>query len=336
MSREKLIIYISGASIVLVLVFYFFGGSGMSVSSNILYITQPVTNLSATVDKVSGDTITISQQLSIGQVFSPSILPDPKSKILPTQGPLPTPVMKKITYQVRVTSATKIVSPPSYVPYLLRQNNPSMGIGDSVSNMTIKDISVGQQLQITFSKDLRTVSGNKVDASFIQLPNVQNNLSGRIVSVSGNSITLKAFAPIAQPAAGVLGSTPQTPIEKIYTFNVTSSTEISRQKISSNPANPSQAESVAISDIKAGVQVVIFTNSNILTGTTLQALLISLPPVISSASVTKASTTQDEEGLSPVVAKDVNEDMNSATTKSVEILPISTPAVKKATTTVTP
>ena len=156
MNHKKIIVV--GVVVLGVLTLFMFsdykknGLNGRVVSPNILYLTQPITSFSGVVDKIAGNTITISQK----QTHSQNIMPPPVVANLSSRpSPFPTPKTVILTYQVVVTDRTQINQSPAFVNYLFKVVPPAAPL-----KSTIKDIKVGQYLTINSQVDLRTLMGN--------------------------------------------------------------------------------------------------------------------------------------------------------------------------------
>lgn len=265
-----------------------------SVSPNILFLTSPVTNFSGTVDSVSGNTVTVSQTYSL-QPFQAGAAPMVAERPDAPISPMPTPISKKLTYRVTVGSNTQINRPPIMVNYLFLTPSPT-----PVSKLTISDIKKGQMITIGSNVDLRTLTDNQFEAVNIQLPPIVNTLNGRIVAVSGNSLTVKsstAAVPIAESVAE----------DKEYKITVTDSTEISRYKPMTGTPDPSkpappmpEKEKLSLSDLKKDMQVTVWTDDDVTTVPSLTALriepfIISPPAPAAPKDITPEEITPKED-----------------------------------------
>lgn len=272
------IIIAGGVVVLAILALFMFLGfskknevSDQSVSPNILYITSPVTFLSGKVEKVEGNTILVSNQYAVPQT-APIVI-----TVLPNQPPImPTPQTKTITYKLLVTDKTQINQPATYVNYLLRTVVPS-----PQAKLTVKDIKVGQMITVNSAVDLRILKSNELEATMINLPQTTKVLSGKIVSVTNNALTLKAFPPLTGGPVAV-NTAPAAPQEKEYFITVTSDTEISRMTSGGSSTLP-KPEKLALSDLKKDMQTTVYTAEDVTEAQTFTALRIEPAQVISTA-----------------------------------------------------
>ena len=231
-----------------------------SVSPNILLITQPVLSFSGIVEKVEGNTVTITQK-----VMEQSQITLPLAAV--NASPFPTPKSITVTYRVLVTDKTQISQPATFINYLLKTVTPF-----PVAKLTIKDVKVGQSVTVNSQTDLRTLAGSTFEAATVNLPPITSMLSGKIVGLEENTLTLKAFIPVTSGPMGA-GN------EKEFTITITQDTEISRMPAIA-PAAPGEtpqtakAEKLAPSDLKKDMQVTVYTAEDVTTSQNLTALRI--------------------------------------------------------------
>lgn len=253
------------------------GTDNQFISSNILYITQPVTSFSGKVEKIEGNAVSVSSQYSLPQT-APIVI-----TVIPGQPPImPTPQVKTITYKLLITGKTQISQPPLNVNYLFKTTTPpgapALPAATTTSKLTIKDIKVGQNITMSSQTDLRVLSGDMFEAMTINLPQIANTLNGKIVNIEGNTLTLKAPAPISG-AMGTVNAVAGSSQEKEYRINMTSDTEISRMsppvavKAGEMP-QPPQNEKLALSDLKKDMQVTVYTAQDVIENKELTALRI--------------------------------------------------------------
>lgn len=242
-------------------------------SSNILFITNPVTSFNGRVDKIEGNSVFVSQQITLNQPFAGGPATAEAGKGVPS--PFPTPISKVLSFKVNLTPNTQISRPSAFIPYIARLVTPA-----PPSKLSVQDIKVGQLISISTNTDLRTIATDTFEATSIQLPGVQNNLQGTISRISGNIIIMKAIS--SQPPA--MGTTPQPPKELEYTVTTTSTTEISRYKQMA-PPNPgevltppttqtSQIEEFKLEDLKVGMQIIVFAAEDVVSTQKLTAMRI--------------------------------------------------------------
>lgn len=251
--------------------------STTSPASNLLLLTNPVNSFSGKVDKVEQGAVVVSQQFTLAQNIAPATTTkDGKPPVVAT------PVTKTLTFIVKVTQNTQINQPIASIPYLIKTVQPS-----PPPKGTLKDIKVGQQVSIFTNTDLRMLKTNEFEASSIQLPPIANSISGKLASIKGNVLTVKAIPP--QPPLQP-GSTPTAPKEVNYTVTVTDNTEISRYGQAEPPKEgtapkPPAPEKLDLSDLKEDMQVTVYTNVDTVANQKITALriepfiVITLPPV---------------------------------------------------------
>lgn len=265
------------------------GLNGQTVSPNILYLTSPVNSLSGKVEKIEGNAVSISSQYALLQTAPIAIT------VMPNQPPvMPTPQIKTITYKLLVTDKTQISQPASNINYLFKTITPSGAPGfptASTPNLTVKNIKVGQYITVNSQDDLRTLLKNTFEATMINLPPIINTLNGKIVNITNNTLTLKAFAPVAAaPPMIALDTAPPTPQEKEYTIYITQDTEISRNVYGTNmtpgePPTPPKPEKLTLADLKTDMRATVYTAEDVIETQTLTALRIE--PVASTSPLIK-------------------------------------------------
>ena len=232
------------------------GTNGYTISQNILSITQPVTSFSGIVEKIEGNRLFVTQ---------------------------------KVTYQVIVSDKTQIYRPMTpYIVYLFKTvlSDPGQDFTMPAQKSTIKDIQAGQYITIDSQVDLRTLAGTSFEAVTITLPQKIITLKGKITRLEGNTLTVKAF----------VSTTTSTPQEKDYTITITPDTEISRltypptpegtpyptpENSILNPSTPPTPEKLSPSDLRMDMQVTVYTDTDVTTSLTGNALRIE--PVIENA-----------------------------------------------------
>lgn len=252
-------------------------------ASDILFLTSPVNSFSGKVTKVEKDVIVLTQKMMLPVSFNPP--PIIATGNAATPAPLPTPVSKDITFRIRIGSQTQISRPPAFVPYLLISVTPPVP-----ARLSIGDIKPGQMVSVSTSTDLRTLSGNEFEASLINLPPIINTLSGKITAAGDNAITLRAIPPRPNDM-----SAPAEPAKEVdYRVRVTKDTEISRYQPvpmgqtdpdpNSTPKAPT-VEKLSLADLAADMQVIIYTDTDILGSNQFTALRIEpayVPPAPTS------------------------------------------------------
>lgn len=246
--------------------------------SDILFLTSPVFGISGKVDRVSGDTIWVSQKVTLSQpaiaaVVAPGLTP------IPT----PTPVSKTITFRVKVPEGTVITKNTNPIPYLFRSiatGTTPPGLGTIT---TLDQINQGESVTFSTSTDLRYTDPNQIVAGSITVNPTANSISGRITAISGNTLSIKATIPLqpfAAPAAAIT-----TPEEKDYTVTVGSDTEISQIVPATDPFKPADKKRLSLSDLRVDGSVTVYTDVDATTNFQFSALLvqpISAPPLLTA------------------------------------------------------
>lgn len=261
------------------------------VSPDILYLTFPVTSFSGKVEKIEGNTITVSQQMMLQQTILPV------TQTTPGQPPaIPTPVSKTLTYKVTVGKNTQIARQPIFVNYLFRKTVPPIA-----TKLNLDDIKVGQTVTVSSTTDLRTLSAPQFEAVDIQLSSIINTLNGKIVDIKGNSLTLKAVPPL--PPSATVNAPAAAVKEQEYIVSITDETEISRINFPSDPSKQSTPEKLSISDLKKDMRVTVYTNDDVTNAQTVNALriepMIIAPPPETVATPPNLTPTVN---LSPTVS----------------------------------
>ena len=260
------------------------GLNNLSVSPNILYITQPVTSFSGIVDKIEGNRLFVSQK----QTLTQNILPPVAMKASTLPSPLPTPKTVTVTYRVVTSDKTQISQSATFINYLLKTVTPS-----PVAKLTIKDVKVGQSVTVSSQTDLRTLAGNTFEATTVNLPQITNTLNGKIVGLEENTLTLKAFTPVTS-MANPGSAAPAAPKEKEYRITITSDTEISRMD------NQGKPEKLTLTDLKKDMQVTVYTAEDVTESQTLTALRIEpMIPVVMPTLAVPSPVASPSPILSP-------------------------------------
>lgn len=239
-------------------------GLGPAVSPDILLLTQPVNSFSGKIDKMSNDSIQVSNELvDTSLIGNVAVGPNGPTNSQPASTPKP----KKVSYSVKVPSSAKITRSDQPIPYLFKNNGaPNF---QSFPEVKFSDLKVGDLVSITSSSDLRTVADGSFEATNISVRPQSNSIVGQVKQVKGNALTLngvsnnQAFGFAAQPA---------TP--KDYDVTIGNDTEIGRFSSISDPTKPARADRLGLGDIKIGSLLTIYTDQDVTSGSQLKALLI--------------------------------------------------------------
>lgn len=258
---------------------------GETISQDIIFLTGPVKNFSGTVEKVGSNNIIVSRQVRLSQENVSMEAPPPGTAEQPA-APLatPTPIVRKLSYTVKITQKTEISMPPLYIPYLIKKEEPL-----PQAKLTIKDVKVGQVVQINTNADLRTLKTAEFEATTLNLPGINNFMNGKVVTVKGDTVTVRGIPSSNEPMMMEDMGQPNQRKEQDYTFTITGDTEISANAPmpmagpETKPGEPMPTPKIdkfAISDLKAEMQVTVYTNTDILPNTKLVAFRIqpNLPP----------------------------------------------------------
>ncbi|NCO98518.1 hypothetical protein COY59_03790 [Candidatus Gottesmanbacteria bacterium CG_4_10_14_0_8_um_filter_37_24] len=288
-------------------------GVPSNVSKDILYITNPVNNFNGKIDKIQGNEVWVSQSISQPVNYAPETVTDPNK-----QAVIPTPATKTITFKVKIDDKTNISRAPVFVPYLIKQVEPS-----NPPKLSVKDLKVGQNITINTSTDLRTASSNEILATGIQLPPISNSINGKVTKVAGTTIVIKAVPPMMP------GESTEAPKEKEFTIEVNQNTEISRysqpeavKEGETAVPKPPTPELVKLEDLKVDMQITVFADVDVTTNTKLVALRIE-PMLIPEAPVQTPAVTGPAEVIPPVEVINVPE-----VKPTTNIIPTSLPTVK--------
>ena len=242
------------------------------VSKNILYVSQPVFSFSGKIEKVDGNILTVSRDQAIETQI-------PITN--PTQAaPIASPKIVKLTYKVIVDDSTQINQPSLPTIYLFRSPTPVNPLKSSV-----QDLAVDQQINIVSKDDLRTLSSDAFTATLIDLPPKNTSLNGTITKIDNNVIVINATplnnVPLIDTSSQRIANTET----KEYIIKINQDTEVSRFEGGVLP----KAEKLSFSDLKINMPVVVYTNSDVATGSTFDALRIE-PSITKSPSNTPQTT----------------------------------------------
>lgn len=266
-----------------------------TISPDILYITNPATSFSGKIEKIDGNTLTVSQDMMLAQLFAPPAAGAPNQ---PPTTPVPQQ-SKKITYKVLVTDKTFINQSPSSIPYLFKTVTPATAATPiaAITKLTLQDLKTGQSVNINTTTDLRTLSGNQFEAVGISISNQISIINGTITNISGNDLTISAFS--SSTLGSVIAANAEPPKAKTYTVTVNQNTEISRYGIPTSPNEISKPEKYSLSDLKKDLPVTVYTDADVTTTSKFTGLKIEpmfpqalpaglTPPVIATSPATKA------------------------------------------------
>lgn len=244
--------------------------SSKTVSPDILFLTNPVTRISGKIGKIEGNTIWVSYQSILQQPgMSLFTAVDQRPAASVSASVIPTPISKTLTYKVTVGQNTVITKQSAPIPYSLKTVTPA-----KPSQASIKELKAGQNISVDTNTDLRTLLSNNFEAISVEAVSTPIYMSGKIASISGNTINLKAFFTSTQVESP---GKPQLPKEEDFVVTVTADTEISsppetlKQGDSSASSAPKQ---YSLGDLAEGKLITVYADGEVLTGNSVTALLI--------------------------------------------------------------
>ena len=225
----------------------------VTLNPDALYLSIPITNLSsAKITSKSSNSLTVE--------VASQALPNAESKVL--------------SFRVAITDTTSITRPIPNIPYVFKSSTPNTPPLPPTANqitITLKDLNVGEIVNISLADDLRFTSSSDLKATSISKALESNSLSGPITEVSGNTIKVSGFvSSFALPAPGAVPPTP--PASKIYTISLGSDTELN----SFDQSGPIKA---SLSDLKVGSTVTVYSADPI-TSTSFSAALVTIQPAV--------------------------------------------------------
>jgi hypothetical protein len=230
----------------------------VTVSNYILDLTTPITSIEGRISKIEKNGFYLTRKKTIsntdknGQTYQE---------------------ISELKYKVLVDQDTKISKSQPFIPYLFKPNAI-----DSVINIGLEELGVGEVVTVTSRVDLRTLPKNTFVAKEINLNNSVNSITGKITNIEGNTVYVSAQSPGPQ----VITDEPVetiTPSEIVtYSVKITPETEISYMKLDGEENQP---ELLSVSDLSKDMQIVIFTNNNIRSNLQFDALRID-PKIITA------------------------------------------------------
>ncbi len=230
------------------------------ISANILYLTSPVLNFSGQVEKVSGDSITVSQEVN----------------------------KKKITFKVKVSKNTVITKSPESVPYLFKTINASPSAG-----LKLGEIKVGDLVDVHTNTDLRTIDGDSFEAVSVSIQPNSQVIRGSITNVTDKTVTVKGNLDSSLSA-----NSPGRPAQKELTLTLLPDSEIVRLPAPAGPRDTPKVEKLSGSDLKKDQPVTVYFNQ--ISSNQLMALLVIVSPNLQGAPVSPASASASATPKLPV------------------------------------
>lgn len=275
MSGSRKIFFISLAGILLSLFVYLAFrqlNMGMSISRNILLLTNPVMSFSGKVQKVGEEALWLTRTVY-------------------TQERSSAPVKKNtLTYKIAIDERTKMQYLIPGAPYLFKARSESRPV---YMKPDMRKFKTGQVINVTSREDLRRYSKDTFTAEFLYLQPVANSVFGIISEVLPHGLRLNAILPPKMPfsaADNLAEELPGLPGEKVYIVEVNPDTEISYLDYT-NPGEPRPVK-LDFSQLKPGLPVEVYSDADVYDTDTITALLIQ--PKITPA------PQRNDKGLSPV------------------------------------
>lgn len=221
------------------------------VSSDILYITPPITSFAGIIEKIESNSIIVKQ------IFNPSL-----SSGLPT---------KELSYKIVVKPETNIFKPFGSVPYLFKTV-----MSTPLRKTTFVDLHVGEEVNITTNADLRLLEKAEFEAATISyvFPAI-NSFNAKIIDISQSGETA-VLTVDASPRASHTPNQPTTTIFPTiqYEILITSNTEISKLVIPITSKKKPEPKILSVSDLKKEMDIAVYTEGDISQERMVKALLI--------------------------------------------------------------
>ena len=204
---------------------------------------QPLYDFTGTIEHIDNNTLTVTNISFIN--------PDPATGNQ-------TVVEKKTTYKFTITDDTPILSSISYVPYSIKSATESASQIESKSS----DLKVGQQVSVISKDNIRSLIPGTFTAQSIIIQPGLTMITGTIAEINNNVILLKAAPPII-------------PSPKDFQITISEDTEIVRYSAPSE--TPNQKRQLPITALTKGLNINVYTDSNINLNSTTKALKIDIP-----------------------------------------------------------
>lgn len=224
------------------------------ISSNILYLTQPVTSFTGVVEKKEADKIIVSQTV-------PSI---PYLQLSPT----PT----KLTYTFLISKNTSFLRPPVNITFLFTTPPPL-----KEKKYQLNDIEVGSTVTVSVATDLRSLKQPVFEAHNVFLSAAVNMFTGKIIDIKEGLITV---------------DTPKNEKIQVHVTSQTEiSRYVFTPPVENQSLQPVRPEKMSFKDLMVNMQATVYTNTDILTEKNLTAVRIE-PIIVPKAAVTASPAAQ--------------------------------------------
>ncbi len=255
--------------------------------ADILFFTSPVNEFTGIIDKISGNSIWVSGKYTITPPPTPPNNPTNVPGQVITVPPLPP--TKKFTYKVNIVAYTVVNRPETPIIYLYKKGTPT-----PTPTLTIKDMREGQLATVYTTSDLRSLKQNEFDAYAVKLGPLNNIITGKIknINIREGMIIIKAIPP-AKPSPDQAAPSPK---EIEYAISVTADTEISHLGTGETTktaaaAKPPQPAKFQLNELKADIQITVYTEQDVTDTQKVKALRIE-PPADFVPAVTLAPTKE--------------------------------------------
>lgn len=218
--------------------------SDASINSNTT--SNPLTYLSATIDKIDGNTLTITQKTGPDQTRN---------------------------YKVKIDNNTKIYSSFSAKPAALQASSPS-----TPPEIKLEDLKTGYLISLATTVDVNNnTSVKEFTASEIRLPPTINVISGKLKSIEKDQLIVEAFPPF-DPAKFNPAKQSSSPPEKVdIKVKLSENIEIYKNNYSPSEGKASY-EKIGVGDLKKDMIVSVFADSEVLDKTEITAQYIETIP----------------------------------------------------------
>jgi hypothetical protein len=134
---------------------------------------------------------------------------------------------------------------------------------------------VGETITVVSKTDLRLLTQPSFKAAEIILPSQPTSLIGRILSLQGDILTVSGYPLSLSPTS--IASSSAKAAERTFQVTISKETEIS-QLVPEDPLKPSKPQKLDPSDLKVGLEVKIYSDSDV--STTDKVTALKIEPVV--------------------------------------------------------
>lgn len=228
-------------------------------SSYALLFTSPVYSFAGEVVSVSGNQIEVSYQTD----FLPPPVPVDDEDVGPIDETQPDPVV----VMVEVSDQTSITQQEPFIPLIAfddEAEDPIPPPDDQSNQVSLNDITAGDQISVQTNRDLRTHSEGPIEASEIRVRPPPNRLSGSVESIQDGTLIINGTIDGA-----VLN--PEDPNQE-YQVQVSDTTVI----IDIGLAEPSAESEIEVSEIDENTIITVYFDPETSEGQTVSAEFIEV------------------------------------------------------------